>query len=237
MPISTQGGRFATTRWSQVVAAGAADGAARGALAWLCERYWEALRGHIRRRGFDAATADDLTQDFLLAVIGGGVVERADRERGRFRTFLLACLDHHLGHVRARAATLKRGGGVAMEEIVDTGPVVEQDPARAFDRDWAETVLGRAKDRLRAEHAASGQSERHDRLVPFLSANGDAAVYAAAGLSLGLGEGAVKVAVHRLRSRLQALLREEVAETLGEADDAAVDLELRALLAALTDGR
>src|SRR5258708_829926 len=93
MSTATPGARFATTHWSRVLAAGGGDGQARAALAWLCERCWEPLRAHVRRRGFDEAAADDLTQDFLLAVISGGVIERADRERGRFRTFLLACLD------------------------------------------------------------------------------------------------------------------------------------------------
>lgn len=220
-----------------MLAAGAADGAARAALAWLCERYWDPLRAHVRRRGFDAAAAEDLTQDFLLAVIAGGMVERADRGRGRFRTFLLACLDHHLGHARVRAAALKRGGGIALEALPESGPSVEHDPIRAFDRDWAQVVLGRAKDHLRAEHAAAGHAERYDRLAPFLATNGDAAAYATVGTALGLGEGAVKVAVHRLRSRLRDLLRAEVAETLDTTDDAAIDAELRDLLTALTEDR
>lgn len=237
MSTPAPGARFLTTRWSQVLAAGAADGPARAALAWLCERYWDALRAHVRRRGFDATAAEDLTQDFLVAVIGGGVVERADRARGRFRTFLLACLDHHLGHARARATALKRGGGIAAETLPAAGPAVEHDPGRAFDRDWAGAVLARARDRLRAEQVVAGQGERHDRLACFLAANGDAAAYVAAGAALGLGEGAVKVAVHRLRSRLRELLREEVAQTLGETDEGAIDGELRDLLAALAEGR
>jgi len=92
---------FVTTRWSQVTAAGTGR---RETLAWLCSAYWEALQAHVRRRGYSASDTDDLTQDFLVQVLQGGLIERADKQRGRFRPFLLACLDHHLSHARERAA-------------------------------------------------------------------------------------------------------------------------------------
>lgn len=220
--------RFVSTRWSQVAAAAAGEGEARAALAWLCTTYWDPLCAHVRRRGFQQADADDLTQDFLLRVVQGGVVERADRERGRFRTFLLACLDHHLAHARERAAAQKRGGGIHHEaaDAVCTGA----DPVAGFDRDWAEVVLARAQARLAAE---SGDAGRTQALLPFLASNGDAAAYAAVGVRLGMEGGAVRVAVHRLRQRFAAALRAEIGETLAEPSAAAIDAEIGDLLAAL----
>lgn len=222
---------FVTTRWSQVVIADGDDQTARAALAWLCERYWEPLRAHVRRRGVDADAADDLTQDFFLAILGGGVIARADPARGRFRTFLLACLDHHLAHAHGRAGAQKRGGGVVNDRDADP-PAPAADPSAGFDRAWAETLLATVHDRLRRE---AGAGERVARLLPFLTGNGDAAAYAAAGQDLGLGEGAVKVAVHRLRGRFRELLRAEVAETLAEPTPGAIDAEIADLLAALRE--
>ncbi len=222
---------YPSTRWSQVVAAGGAGMEARAALAWLCERYWDCLVAHARRRGF-TRDAEDLTQDFLVEIIGGALLERADRERGRFRTFLLGCLDHHLMHARDRQRALKRGGGGVVESLDESqheGAQAEQ--LGSFDRDWAQLVVRRATDRL----AAAEAPERWTRLAPFLAANGDAAAYSEAGASLGMTEGAVKVAVHRLRERFRAALREEVAQTLDEADERLIDGEIALLLAALKD--
>lgn len=226
-------GRFASTRWSRVLASAGSGIEARGALAWLCERYWEPLRAHARRRGLGDADADDLTQDFFCTILAGGVVERADPARGRFRTFLLACLEHHLSHHRERDRTLKRGGGQRVQGLMEDVPVAMGDPGHAFDRDWADTLLQRVRDRLAAEAAEDGG--RNDQLMPFLTVNGDAASYADIGGRLGVSEGAVKVAVHRLRVRFRELLREEVAETLAEPTPAAVDAELRDLLATLRE--
>jgi RNA polymerase sigma-70 factor (ECF subfamily) len=220
---------YPSTRWSVVCAAGGEGAEARAALAWLCERYWEPLRAHVRRRGFSPEDAEDLTQDFLVSVVHGEVVPRADRERGRFRTFLLACLDHQLGHARARRAAAKRGGGAAAAELQEGDAAVDDDPSRGFDRDWAQQAVARARDRLREQE----QPERLSRLERFLVANGDSEGYAAAGRDLGLSEGAVKVAVHRLRERFREALRAEIAETLADPDPTLVDAELRHLRAAL----
>jgi RNA polymerase sigma-70 factor (ECF subfamily) len=219
-------GHFATTRWSQVIAAGGQD---RAALAWLCERYWEPLRNHLRRRGVGGHAAEDLTQDFFAAMLDGGLIQRANPARGRFRTFLLACLEHHLAHSRERERALKRGGGAAMEALADP-PAPEQDPARGFDRAWAETLLQRVRDRLRSEGDV-----RTCRLEPYLTANGDSAAYSTVGVELGMSEGAVRVTVHRLRNRFRELLRAEVAETLAEPTPAAIDAEIADLLAALRE--
>jgi RNA polymerase sigma-70 factor (ECF subfamily) len=219
-------GHFATTRWSQVVAAAGYD---RAALSWLCERYWEPLRSHLRRRGVSDHAAEDMTQDFFAAMLDGVLIQRANPARGRFRTFLLACLEHHLAHSREREMALKRGGGKASEEFADT-PAPERDPTYGFDRAWAETLLQRVRDRLSSEGDA-----RLAQLEQFLTTNGDSAAYAAVGAELGLSEGAVRVNVHRLRSRFRELLREEVAETLAEPTPDAIDAEIGDLLAALKE--
>jgi len=223
---------YPSTRWSQVLVAVGDSQPARAALAWLCERYWDCLQAHVRRRGFAAHDAEDLTQDFLIAIIGGRILDRADPARGRFRTFLLACLDHHLLHERERQGALKRGGGLAaapLEETEQAGPTA--DPAAGFDRDWAHLVVARALDQIKAQEAP----ERWQALSGFLAQNGDAGAYAAAGVTLELSEGAVKVAVHRLRERFRECLRGEIAQTLAEDEPRLIDAELTHLLEALRD--
>jgi DNA-directed RNA polymerase specialized sigma24 family protein len=226
MILTQHMGHFATTRWSQVIAAGGHD---RAALSWLCERYWEPLRSHLRRRGVGDHAAEDMTQDFFAAMLGGELIQRANPARGRFRTFLLTCLEHHLAHSRERDMALKRGGGAAVEVLTDA-PAAECDPTHGFDRAWAETLLERVRDRLRSEGDA-----RTLRLETFLTVNGDSAAYSAAGAEIGLSEGAVRVTVHRLRNRFRELLRAEVAETLADPTPAAIDAELADLLAALRE--
>ncbi len=221
-------GHFATTRWSQVVAAAGYD---RAALSWLCERYWEPLRSHLRRRGVSDHGADDMTQDFFAAIMDGGLIQRANPSLGRFRTFLLACLEHHFAHSREREMALKRGGGATMNAITDQ-QAPEFDPTFGFDRAWAETLLERVRDRLRSEGDA-----RTPHVEKFLTANGDSAAYVAVGAELGLSEGAVRVTVHRLRIRFRELLRAEVAETLADPTPAAIDAEIGDLLAALKETR
>jgi DNA-directed RNA polymerase specialized sigma24 family protein len=221
---------YPSTRWSQVLVAGGDSPPARAALAWLCERYWDCLQAHVRRRGFAEHDAEDLTQDFLIAIIGGRILDRADPTRGRFRTFLLACLDHHLLHARERQGALKRGGGVVaapLEETEQPGPAA--DPVAGFDRDWAHLVVARSLDQMKAQEAP----ERWHALSGFLGQNGDAAAYGAAGVTLGLSEGAVKVAVHRLRERFRECLRAEIAQTLSEDEPRLIDAELTHLLEAL----
>lgn len=219
---------YPSTRWSQVVEATGDSPAARAALAWLCERYWDCLQAHARRRGLRSEDAEDLTQDFLLALIRGEILPRADPARGRFRTFLLACLDHHLLRARERRQALKRGGGAAQVSL-EAELVAAPPEATAFDRDWAEQVVRRARESVQAQE----EPLRWQVLSPFLTANGDAAGYQAAGERLGLREGAVKVAVHRLRDAYRTAVRQEVAQTLQEPDEALIDAELAQLLRAL----
>jgi DNA-directed RNA polymerase specialized sigma24 family protein len=228
------GGGFATTRWSQVVQAGGGGGEGRAALEWLCRAYWEPLRRHAARRGW--REPEDAVQDFWLRLIERGSLVAADPAKGRFRAWLLACLNHHLADRAAAAAALKRGGGSASVPIGEGEgcvPVAVSDPDPDFDRAWAEAMLARARARLVREHAEPEQARRFQRLERFLDGNGDGAAYARAAAELGVGESAIKVAVHRLREHFRACLRAEVAETLAEPSAAAVDAELADLLASL----
>jgi RNA polymerase sigma-70 factor (ECF subfamily) len=225
---------FAATRWSQVSAAAGDDPAARLALDALCRAYWEPLLAHARRRGW--RDADDAVQDFWVMLMERGALGRADPARGRFRTWLLACLDHHLEDRAAAAGALRRGGGRGMVDVDgDDQPAVApaSDPAAGFDRAWALTLLARARQRLAGEQR-DGERERFRRLEPFLAANGDATAYAAAGRDLGLTEGAVKVAVHRLRAAFRDAVRAEIADTLADPTPTETDAELAVLLEALT---
>lgn len=232
-------GVFATTRWSIVLAAGAGESpAAARALEDLCGRYWFPLYGRVRRSGHGPADAEDLTQAFFARLLERGWVAAADPGRGRFRSFLLSSLDHFLSNERDRARALKRGGGakvvsfdaVSAEERLALEPAAGRSPAEEFDRRWAMELLSRVFGRLEAEYAGRGKS----RLFAVLkgAVGGDAPDRSGAELAaeLGVGEGAVRVAIHRLRQRYREILREEVGHTL-DAPDTVSD-ELRHLLGA-----
>jgi RNA polymerase sigma factor (sigma-70 family) len=243
MCTPVEGGRFATTRWSVVVAAGreAADGGAgdpRAALETLCRTYWYPLYAYARRKGHVAEEAADLVQGFFASLLERRVVARADRERGRFRTFLLASLDHFMANQWREASAQKRGGGAVIVSLdFDDGerrygfePSHRLTPERVYERRWALTLIDTAMARLRAEYEARGRGELFDALSGLISGERDEA-YAEAGRRLGMTEGAVKVAVHRLRKRCRELLREEVAQTVAGQGD--VDDELKHLLDAV----
>jgi RNA polymerase sigma-70 factor (ECF subfamily) len=226
------GSRFATTRWSQVALAAGDSARSRASLDWLCRAYWEPLRSHAARRGWK--DAEDAVQDFWVNLIEKGALARVDATRGRFRTWLLACLDHHLADRHDHRIAVKRGGGREHAELAAAeDEAASADPTLAFDRSWAEAMLRRATERLRREAGGGEARRRQDRLERFLAVNGDAAAYAAAGEEVGLSEGAVRVAVHRLRARFRDCLRAEAAETLAEPTPQAIDEELGDLLRAL----
>jgi len=238
-------GLFATTHWSLVLAAGGRSGpadAAATALGKLCQAYWYPVYAHVRRRGHGAEDARDLTQEFFAQILRENTVAAADRSRGRFRSFLLGVLKRFLAHAAVRAAAKKRGGGVsvvsweqaAAEERMAQEPRDEDSPDRLFDRRWALSVIAAATARLRTQQAAAGRADWFDTLQPYLTADADAPSYAASAARLGLSDAAVKSAIHRLRQRYFAALRDEVAQTVGSAEE--LEDELRHLRAAVAAG-
>lgn len=235
-----QPARFATTRWSLVCAAGKEDSAANAALAALCETYWYPLYAFLRRRGCSREEAEDVVQAFFASLLERGWVRSADRDRGRFRTFLLTTLSRFLGKERDKARAEKRGGRRTRLSLdFDAGesryrlePTDEQTPDRLFERRWALTVLDRVLARLEEEHGDSPtRAAKFAALKPLLTVSEGASPYADVAETLDMTEGAVKVAVHRLRRRYKELLRDEVAQTV--SDPQAVDQELNDLRAAL----
>lgn len=234
--------RFATTRWSVVCAAGKEDTAASAALAALCETYWYPLYAFLRRRGCSREEAEDVTQAFFTRLLERGWVRSADRDRGRFRTFLLTALTRFLSKERDKERAEKRGGGRAKlsldfeagESRYRLEPTDEGTPDRLFERRWAMTVLDRVLARLEEEHANDpAKAAKFAALKPLMTASDAAAPYAEVAATLGMSEGAVKVAVHRLRKRYKDLLRDEVAQTVSDAT--AVEQELSDLRAALRE--
>lgn len=231
---------FATTHWSVVLAAGDAAPAACDALATLCQAYWFPLYAHVRRRGHDAEAARDLTQSFFAELLAHNTINRADPQRGRFRTFLLSVLDNYLRHAHRDGQALKRGGGRELiswdaqnaEERLSLEPADERSPDADFDRRWALATLERARTRLRNEFCLSGKVELFDLLRPHLSSDDAGLPYAKIAAQLNMTVVAIKVTVHRLRQRLGELLREEVAHTLANPADA--ETELRHLIEALS---
>jgi RNA polymerase sigma factor (sigma-70 family) len=237
---SAPGDIFATTRWSVVAAAGRpGTPQAKVALDELCRTYWYPLYAYLRRHGHAKEDAEDLTQAFFARFLEKNYLEGLSRDRGKFRAFLLASLKHFLANEWDRAGRQKRGGHVAPLSLdwqdADTRYLLEPadplSPDRLFDRAWAVALLERVITRLREECAAAGKEKLFDETKVFLTVGKGARPYAQPAEALGMDEGAVRVAVHRLRSRYRELLREEIAQTLTEP--AQVDEELRSLYQAL----
>lgn len=235
-----RGARFATTNWSMIVAAGGADSkVARAALASLCGTYWYPLYAYARRRGADAHEAQDRVQEFFATLLDKGYVADADRERGRFRTFLLVAFRRHTAKEVEKERALRRGGGLSLlsldfesgEQRYRLEPAHLETPERVYERRWALTQLDRTLAHLRRELRDAGREERFEVLRGHLDGVSGAPSHREAAERLGMSEGAVKVAVHRLRQRYRALLRDEIAQTVN--DPAEVDDEIRHLLEAL----
>ena len=233
-------GRFATTQWSLVLAAGR-PGSEGGdeALARLCSIYWYPVFAFLRRQGLPAAEAEDVTQGFFARIIEKGDLGDADRSRGRFRSFLLAACRHFLSNERDRARTVKRGGGrvpvpidvAAAEGRYERALAHSETPERLYDRQWCLTLLAGVLDGVREDYEAAGKGRLFDRLKASLTADEDTGTHAESARALGMTEAAVKVAVHRLRRRYRDELRRRVADTVESAED--VEDEIRHLLATL----
>ncbi len=230
---------FATTRWSIVLAARApTEAEGNAALATLCRSYWYPLYAFVRRQGLGEHDAQDLTQEFFARLLEKGWLGGVERERGRFRSWLLASMKHFLANEWDRSRAKKRGGGVATLsfDAMSAESRFRHEPAdtataeKLYDRRWALTLLDQVLARLRAEMSAAGKVGHFDALKFCLT--GDKTPYADVAAKLGMSEGAVKVAVHRLRERYRDLIRAEIAETV--ATPAEVEDELCHLLAALS---
>jgi RNA polymerase sigma-70 factor (ECF subfamily) len=228
---------FRTTHWSLVLSAGHGDSPAAGAaLERLCQDYWYPIYAFVRRQGSGPHDAQDLTQEFFARLLRLNSLRQVGREKGRFRTFLLASLRHFLSDARDKVRAAKRGGGEPALSLDDAD--AEQRyaselsspfaPEKMFDHRWALTVLNNALVRLQAESAVEGRDGRFDHLKPFLSTEAAAGTYNALAPKLGMTPHAVGMAVCRLRKRYAELVREEVAETVAGSAD--VDAELNYLL-------
>jgi RNA polymerase sigma factor (sigma-70 family) len=212
---------------------------AADALAQLCRTYWYPLYAYVRRQGHQAQDAEDLTQEFFTRFLAKEYFGRADPARGRFRSFLLACLKNFLAEQGRQARRLKRGGGQtivswdsqAAEERYGLEPMDPVTPEQLYDRRWALTLLETVLARLAAEQSTAGKERVFAQLKDCLWGQTHDTSYGEMAERLGMTEGAVKATVHRLRRRLRDLLREEVAQTVAGGED--VDEELQHLIGAI----
>jgi DNA-directed RNA polymerase specialized sigma24 family protein len=238
---SAAGEVFATTRWTVVLAAcDPAAPQAAVALEELCRTYWYPLYVYVRRQGYSHEDAQDFTQEFFARLLDKNYLEGITSDKGKFRAFLLVAVKRFLANEWDRANRQKRGGGVAPLSLdwqdADTryqiNPADHLSPDKLYDRAWAITALERVITRLRDEHIAEGKAELYEQLKSFLTVGNSDIPYAQAAIKLQLTEGAIRVAVHRLRRRYRELLREEIAQTL--SDPAQADEEMQALFSALS---
>ncbi len=227
---------FTTTHWSVVLTASdtSAPGA-QDALEKLCRTYWYPLYAYVRREGYSPEDAQDLTQSFFERFLEKRYLDDVSREKGKFRSFLLVAIKHVLSDERRHQQRQKRGGGKrltslderALEDCYRLEPADELDPEKLFERRWALTLLEQVLTRLAAEYAAAGKAQLFGQLQVFLLGEKKSATYAQVAQGLNMSEGAVKVAVHRLRQRYGELFRTEIAHTVATRDD--IDDEIRHL--------
>ena len=231
---------FATTRWSQVLAAGGSDETiSREALAELCRTYWYPLYAFVRCKGHSPQEAEDLTQGFFLRLLEHDWVARADQGKGRFRTFLLTMLTRFMANEWDKASRQKRGGHLQQlpltvedaERRFSREPIDPCTPEQEFERQWALVVLDRVLDQLGEDYARRNQAALFETLKPTLIGDREAQPYQQLANDLEMTEGSVKVAVHRLRQRYRERLLEEIAQTVACPEEA--ESELRHLFRVL----
>ena len=229
---------FATTHWTQVLHAGGSDStAAHAALAQLFQTYWYPLYAYVRRRGNSPADAEDLTQGFFARLLELDSLAHVSREKGKFRSFLLASLNHYISDEWDRARAQKRGQGRVIsldaslaEDRFSREPADTLTPEKLFERKWAMTLLDSVVQRIQREYESADKGALF--LALRFSIAGEAEEpYATLAVKLGLSEPALRVAVHRLRQRYRQLLRDEIARTV--ATEAEVDGEIQHLFQAL----
>jgi RNA polymerase sigma-70 factor (ECF subfamily) len=214
---------FATTHWTVVVNAGHAPSAEAGrAMAALCETYWYPVYAFVRRQGNDADAALDLTQGFFARLLEKRDLAGVDRAKGRFRSWLVAAVKHYLANERDRSRADKRGGGRRpisidasdAESRYNLEPSHDLTPERIFERRWALTLLDQVLSALRAEMVEERKEALFDALKAFIGGRPDDGRYRDIADELGMGEGAVRMASHRLRRRYGELLRQHIAQTI-----------------------
>jgi RNA polymerase sigma-70 factor (ECF subfamily) len=239
-PIRPQAA-FNTTHWSVVLAATRSDSTrARDALARLCQTYWYPLYAYVRRRGYSAPDAQDLTQAFFAQLLARESLTSANPELGKFRSFILTAMKNFLASEWKQGMARKRGGGsqmlsldwAAAEERFDLEPVTHSSPDKLFEKQWALTVLGDVLNQLEREYQNEGKRDLFAALKQALLGIRESQPYAELAIRLGMSESAVKVTVHRLRKRYRKLIRDEIANTLDDPKD--VDNEMRYLFQVLT---
>ncbi len=231
---------FETTHWSVVLAASDTNAPnAKEALTSLCNAYWYPIYAYVRRCGYSPYDAQDLTQEFFARLLRSHYFAIADKKRGKFRSFLISSLKHFLSHEWDKAKAQKRGGGAKIisidEEAGENRYKLEpQDNVTAdvlFDRHWALTLLEQVLNKLKSEYEKSGKGDLFKTIESALTGSEKLPSYSEIGKKLDMTEGAVKVAVHRLRQRYGELLREEIANTVSSPEE--VEEELRNLFEAL----
>jgi RNA polymerase sigma-70 factor (ECF subfamily) len=208
-------------------------------LAALCETYWYPLYAHVRRRGYSTQDAQDLTQGFFAHLLERQVIDIADPERGRFRSFLLTAMNNYLATERERACTQKRGSdcmilsldAAAAEERYQLELVDESTPDKAFDRNWAMQLLGLVLKQLEREYQGRNQADLFAALKQTLAGTRESPAYSQLAPHLRMDEAAIKVAVHRLRKRYRQLIRKQIEDTIAAPGDA--ESEMRYLMEAL----
>jgi RNA polymerase sigma-70 factor (ECF subfamily) len=232
-------GQFATTHWSAVLIAGnRVDPGAQEALEILCAAYWYPLYVYVRRQGHSIEDAQDLTQEFFRRLLENQYLALADRERGRFRTFLLTSLQRFLISEWRRSQAEKRGGGIPSfcdgaeaETRYRAEPVTDLSPEKLYERRWAQLLLGRVLGELRDEAARADKLELFEGLKSLLWGDKELGSYGDLSLHLGMSEGALRIAAHRFRQRYRELLRAEIAQTVAHQEE--IDEEMRHLYQAL----
>ena len=232
--------QFSATSWTNLIMARQGDSAeSEAALERLCKSYWYPLYAHVRRRGFDPDSAQDLTQDFFHRILKENYLGAVDRTKGKFRSFLLAALDHFLLDERKRANAQKRGGGqviISLDEEDAEGrfqnePAVDLSPERLFMRQWFLTLYEQVLKQLKEEFDAAGKTRQFDILKVFLTDDTGFRDYAEPAGKLGMTTNAVAVAVHRMRDRCRELMYVEIARTVAGPEE--MESEVRHLLATL----
>lgn len=228
------GAGFSATHWSVVLKAGGQGTDSAAALEKLCRAYWYPVYAWIRGRGHRAVQAQDLTQDFFACLLRRDSLASVDREKGRFRTFLIRSIQYFLADHHAWKTAARRGGGQTILELDALEPEARyalepaapgDSPDAAFDRRWTQVLVTRALGRLDGEQQAAGRGAMMEELREFIGSTPDAGGYARAAQALGLSQNAVAVTVRRLRLRCRELIMEEIMETVETRAEAEAELQ------------